>query len=89
MSLNTLTKKQIRSLMATCSSMHEILIQLGYTDKNGPNYTDEEVASLRNLLIQMKAAAQPEFTWLRSVPWCSVSPFDVNANLLQERTKHS
>ena len=89
MSLNTLTKKQLRSLMATCSSMHEILIQLGYKDKDGPTYTAEEVESLRNLLIQMKGAAQPEFSWLRSVPWCSVSPFAVNTNLLEERTKHS
>ena len=89
MSLNTLTKKQLRSLMATYSSMHEILIQLGYKDKNGPTYTAEEVQSLRDLLIQMKAATQPEFTWLRSVPWCSVSPFAVNINLLEERTKHS
>ena len=89
MSLNTLTKKQLRSLMATCSCMHEILIQLGYTDKDGPTYTAEEVQSLRDLLIQMKGATQPEFTWLRSVPWCSVSPFAVNTNLLEERTKHS
>ena len=89
MSLDTLTKKQLRSLMATCSSMHEILIQLGYKDKDGPTYTAEEVESLRNLLIQMKGAAQPEFSWLRSVPWCSVSPFAVNTNLLEERIKHS
>ena len=46
--------------------MHEILIQLGYTDKDGPTYTAEEVKSLRNLLIQMKGATEPEFTWLRT-----------------------